>query len=235
MHPTAPRRLLRSVLLALVVGVLTPWQALAADPTPFTSTPSNVRPTIQTIDVNLYRPSSVAYQYTRYWCVPTNAQTMLNIIYGRTDRTRDTQARYQWHVHRLNRYTYATKGNDVAGWARFLDLWVAGDWHYRDRWYDTRTQAVAAIVESIDRTGHPVGIVVDRGTHAWTVLGYRATQVRGSSARTIEGLYVSGSLRNSDPRPYRYMSLSSFALRYTRYHEWQRAVVWEGKFVIVSE
>lgn len=234
MHHSASRRLVRSVLLALVVGVLTPWQALAADPTPFTSTPSTVRRTSQT-DINLFRPSSVAYQFTNYWCVPANAQTMLNIIRGTTDRSRNSQARYAWHVHRLNGYTYSTKGNDVAGWARFLDLWLAGDWHYRDRSYDTRREAVDAIVESIDRTGHPVGIVVDRGSHAWTVLGYRATVVRGSDARTIDGLYVSGSLRGSDPRPYQYMTLSDFAVRYSRYHEWQRAVVWEGKFVIVSE
>jgi hypothetical protein len=31
------------------------------------------------------------------------------------------------------------------------------------------------------------------------------------------------------------MTLSQFALRYTRYHEATRRVVWEGKFVIVSE
>lgn len=235
MHSTAPRRVVRSVLLALVVGVLAPWQALAADPTPFASTPSNVRRQTETIDVNLYRPSSVSYQYTNYWCVPANAQTMLNTIYRWTDRTRATQGRYAWHVQRLNRYTYSTKGNDVAGWARFLDLWVADDWHYLDRSFDTRTQAIAAIVESIDRTGHPVGVVVDRGSHAWTVLGYRATEVRGSTTKTVEGIYVSGSLLNTDPRPYRYMTLSQFALRFTRYHEPQRAVVWEGKFVIVSE
>ncbi len=235
MHHSAPRRLVRSVLLALVAGVLTPWQALAADPTSFTSTPSNVRVNGPTIDVNLFRPASVAYQYTNYWCVPANAQTMLNIIGRTTDRSRYSQARYAWHVNRLNRYAYATRGNDVAGWARFLDLWVAGDWHYRDRSYDSRTEAVEAIVESIDRTGHPVGVVIDRASHAWTVLGYRATQVRGSDSRTIEGVYVSGSLLKRDPRPYRYMTLSQFALRFTRYHESQRAVVWEGKFVIVSE
>ena len=30
-------------------------------------------------------------------------------------------------------------------------------------------------------------------------------------------------------------AISQFGLRYTRYHEWQRRVVWEGKFVTVSE
>ena len=231
----APGRLRRALLLAVVAAALGPLQVLAATPAGFAAAPVNVEPAVRTIDVNLYRPGAVAYQFTNYWCVPANAQTMLNIIYATKDRSRDTQARYAWHINRLNRYTYTTKGNDVAGWARFLDLWVPGSWHYLDRSYDSRMAAVNAMVESIDRTGDPVGIVVDHGGHAWTVLGYRATQARGSTTRTIEGLYVSGSLLYSDPRPYRYMSLADFAVRYTRYHESQRAVVWEGKFVIVSE
>jgi hypothetical protein len=48
------------------------------------------------------------------------------------------------------------------------------------------------------------------------------------------GLYVSGSLRR-DPFAQRYMTLSQFAVHYTRYHEATRRVVWEGKVVIVSE
>jgi|SRR5215210_381704 len=233
-HPR-PRRLARALLLAMALAAAVPWQALAATPPSIAPVPATVRATIETVDVNLYRAGSVAYQYTSYWCVPANAQTMLNLINHTTDRTRDTQARYAWHINRLNRYTYATRGNDVTGWARFLDLWLPGDWHYRDRSYTTRAAAVAAMVESIDRTGHPVGIVVDHGTHAWTVVGYRATMSRGSTAKTVTGVYVSGSLAGSDPRPYRYLSLADFAVRYTRYHEWQRTVVWEGKYVIVSE
>ncbi|MFL5680168.1 MAG: hypothetical protein ACJ77B_06155 [Chloroflexota bacterium] len=226
------RRLGRSLLFALAFATLAPWSVSAAG---YTSTAATVVPQIRTVDVNLYRAGSVAYQYTNYWCVPANAQTMLNIVNRTTDRTYHTQARYAWHVNQLNRYDYATKGNDVGGWAAFLDLWIADAWHYRDHSYDSRSAAIAAMVESIDRTHHPIGIVVDNGTHAWTVLGYRATMVRGSTKKTVVGLYVSGSLAGTDPRPYRYYTLAQFATRYTRYHEWQRTVIWEGKYVIVSE
>jgi hypothetical protein len=195
-----------------------------------------------TINRNLYRPYAIVKQYTSYWCVPANAQTMVNLVLGRLDRTYTTQARFAWHIRRHNRYTYPTRGNDAQGWGLFLDMWIPGAFHYRDRSYDSQSVAIGAIVESLDRTDHPVGIVVDRGTHAWTVLGYRGTMVEGDpSTRVIEGFYVSGSLyrvagrRSTDPWPYRFMKLADFRTRFTRYHEPTRAVVWEGKFVIVAE
>ena len=67
------------------------------------------------------------------------------------------------------------------------------------------------------------------------MLGYRATIVPGRpETKTIIGLYVSGSLAK-DPQPYGYLSLAAFKRRFTRYHEWQRKVIWEGKYVIVSQ
>jgi hypothetical protein len=81
-----------------------------------------------------------------------------------------------------------------------------------------------------------VGIVVDHGTHAWTVIGYKATVVPGRpSTRAILGFYVSGSLANRDPYPYRYVTIGDFRRRFGRYHEWQRSVIWEDKYVIISE
>jgi hypothetical protein len=54
--------------------------------------------------------------------------------------------------------------------------------------------------------------------------------------RSIAGLYVYGPLgANRDPYPFRYLSIGSFNRRYTRYHERTRRVVWEGKYVLISE
>ena len=236
METALGRRLASPLLLApvLALALIAPWPALAADPLTPTTYVSTVKPNVDTVSVNLYRPYAVARQFTSYWCVPANAQTMLNLVTHSRDRSYRNQARYAWHIHRLNRYRYVTAGNDVAGWASFLDQWMPGDLHYAARAYDTRAEAIAAIVDAIDRTGHPVGIVVDRGRHAWTVVGYRALVPR-AGPRTIIGLYVAGSLSASDPWPYRYLNLDQFGVRYTRYHEWQRRVVWEGKFVTVSE
>lgn len=229
---TAPSRLGRAVLLCLAVtlsaGLAAPGLVLGAD-----RAPGGTLSRVETIDINLYHPYSVVRQYTSYWCVPASVQTMLNLIRGTTNRSRDYQARYAWHVKRLNRYTYPSRGNDPQGWAAALDKFVGGDWHYDDRWYNNQGQAIDAIAESIYRTGHPVGIVVDRGTHAWTVIGFRAE--RRDETLTVRGVYVTGPLYGRDPWPYKYLSVAQFATRFTRYHESSRSVVWEGKYVIVSE
>ncbi len=263
-RPAAPALLARTLAIALIACALLPWPAAAAegDPSPApTATPAptadpapspDPAPTPEpavvsgpslarlTIDINLYRPYAIVRQYTNYWCVPANAQTMVNLVMGRLDRTYKTQARYAWHTKRLNKYRYSTRGNDPRGWAKFLDLVLPGDRHYLDRSFGNQSQAIGAIVEALDRTGHPVGIVVDRGSHAWTVLGYRGSMVEGDpSSKVVEGFYVSGSLyrlrRSREPWPYRYLTLSAFRGRFTRYHESRRRVVWEGKYVIVAE
>jgi hypothetical protein len=232
---TLPGRLRRALVLCLAValsaGLAAPGLVLGAD-----RAPSGTLSRVETIDINLYRPYGVVRQYTSYWCVPASVQTMLNLIRGTTNRSYDYQARYAWHVKRLNRYTYSSRGNDPQGWAAALDKFVGGDWHYDDRWYSSQGEAVRAIVESIDRTGHPVGIVVDRGSHAWTVIGFRAKERDGDAAtREILGVYVTGPLYGRDPWPYRYLTVAQFATRFTRYHESSRSVIWEGKYVIVSE
>lgn len=38
-----------------------------------------------------------------------------------------------------------------------------------------------------------------------------------------------------DPYPYSFRTLASFSARYTRHHECQRRVAWEGRYVVVSE
>ena len=81
-------------------------------------------------------------------------------------------------------------------------------------------------------------MTVKRGTHAWVVLGYKArVQLDDPTKRTILGVYVFGPLGpgSSDPWPYKYYNLTSFAKVYTAYHEWQRRVVWEGRYVIVAD
>ena len=225
----------RAVLLCLTValstGLAAPGLALGAG-----RAPAGTLSRVEKLDINLYHSYAVVRQYTSYWCVPASIQTMLNVVRDTTNQSRDYQARYAWHAKRLNRYTYPTRGNDPQGWAATLDMFVGGDWHYDDRRYTSQGTAIKAIVESIERTRHPVGIVVDRGSHAWTVLGFRAERTDGDAAtQTILGLYVTGPLYGSDPWPFKYLTRAQFELRFTRYHESTRSVIWEGQYVIVSE
>jgi hypothetical protein len=228
---TASSRLARVVLLVVAVALAAPSAALAAPST--ASAPTGTIERVEQFDINLYVPYGIVRQYTSYWCVPASSQTMLNLIRRTTDRSYYNQSRYAWHIKRFNRYTYSSRGNDPQGWARFMDTYVGGDWHYDDRMYTNQTTAILAIVESIRRTGHPVGIVVDNGTHAWTVVGVRGVQ-RGDTVE-LAGVYVSGPLYGRDPWPYKFLTTSQFRTRFTRYHESQRTVIWEGKYVIVSE
>jgi hypothetical protein len=88
----------------------------------------------------------------------------------------------------------------------------------------------------MDRTKRPVGIVVAAGTHAWTVVGFTVRETTGPTrSRTILGFTVVGPLGSpKDPWPKKYLTVSQLSSSFTRYHEWQRKVVWEGKYVIVA-
>ena len=237
--------LLRGVVLAAAGLAILPLPALAADPTPSpTPTPTPTAeetpaptpgPTPKLEQINLYRSSTVVRQYQNTWCVPAAMQSMWNLV----RRTSNTSYARQKVLYRLirahNRYRYKTKGNDVQGWSYALRRYtqLPYQWHA----YSSKTSAINAIAEAIDRTNHPVGITVHHGTHAWVVLGYKSSQQPGATRRTILGFYVHGPLGpgSGDPWKYRYMSMASFRKVYGSYHERTRKVIWEHKYVLVSD
>ena len=59
-----------------------------------------------------------------YWCVPAATQTMMNIILRQQNRSWSRQNALYRQIRANNRYTYATSGNDVAGWAWALRHWT---------------------------------------------------------------------------------------------------------------
>jgi hypothetical protein len=176
-------------------------------------------------------------QYTNYWCVPAATQSMVNLVRGTSNRTYLTQKYYYKLTRQHNRYTYATLGNDPQGWAWAATYFSRGEATYRARSFTDKTAAVNAIADTIRRTRNPVGVTVRAGTHAWVVLGYRMqVSTTDPSQRTLLGLYVSGPLgTTADKWPYKYLTVSQFRQYFTRYHEWQKKVIWEGKWVVISE
>jgi len=235
------RRLGRIVAVGAALVAVVAWSAspaLAADPRTFGLPGSTtiVTPTQRIRTVDLSRTSAAVEQYTSYWCVPAATQTMLNLVTGRSDRSYATQSRLYTELRRSNLYRYATNGNDVRGWSRVLTAHLPDGMGYADRSFSSRAAAYKAIVSSMDRTKRPVGIVVDKGTHAWTVVGFKVSEVPGDPTKTvILGFYVVGPLGSpSDPWPKKYVTADQLATRYTRYHEWQRTVPWEGLYVIVA-
>ena len=208
-----------------------PTPSPTAEPTP-DPTPG---PTPRLVTVLNYRRSAIVRQYTSYWCVPAAVQTMWNLIRKDSNSTYLRQSTLYKQIRLHNRYHYSTSGNDVQGWAWALRRWTYKPYYARA--YLSKTVAMGAIVEAIDRTGHPVGITVKSGTHAWVVLGYRtAVDPTDPTKRTLQGFYVTGPLGGyPDPYPYKYMTVAAFSKIYTRYHEWQRKVIWEGLYVVVND
>ena len=250
------RRAGLGVLSALALAVAlaaTPPATRAADPTPeptpsptYTPAPTETpapsatpaTPTAVLRTSTIYRSDAVVRQFTKTWCVPASAQTMANLVLGRSDRTYATQKAFAARVRSYNAYTYTSAGNDVRGWAGALN-WALPDSLpvvYRDRSYGSRSAAITAIVGAIDRTGYPVGIVVRRGMHAWTVLGYQASEVPGDPASRVDPRPVRRRVRSARRRiPGRtaYMTLATFASYFTAYNEVERKVIWHGRYVIV--
>ena len=221
----------------------TPTPTPPPDPTPTpqpdpTPTPDPTpRPTPVITSVNLYRSSAMVRQYTSYWCVPAATQSMINLVLGTSNKRYLTQKWYYKNIRLHNRYRYTTRGNDPQGWAWGLRTYSRGTALYTARIFSDKQLALNAIVESIARTRDPVGITVRGGTHAWVVLGYRTSHDPiEPTKKTILGFYVSGPLgTTADKWPYAYLTTAQFKTYFTRYHEWQRKVIWEGKYVVVAQ
>jgi hypothetical protein len=246
----ATGRVAATTALAALLAVGIPGLTVAAAPTMGILAPNSIGGSSmvggftlagggQPADVHLFRADAMVAQFTLTWCVPANTQSMLNLIFGTADRSRATQRALYDEIRASNLYTYATAGNDVHGWATALNRRL-GPGAYGVRMFSTRGAAIEGIVDSLERTGRPVGVVVDAGTHAWTVVGYRATEWRGTDGaitrRVVDGLYVWGSLGpgTGDPWPFGYQTVGQFAKRFTLYHEWQKPVIWEDQYVFVG-
>jgi hypothetical protein len=233
-----PARLLVAVAASLLAILLAATPSLAADPRPLgATTGSSIRaPVERTRTVDISRDSAAVMQYTNYWCVPAATQTMLNLVKGTSDRSYATQSRLYRELRAANKYDYSTLGNDVRGWSRVMSAHLPAGNGYADTSFSSRSAAYAAIVAAMDRSRRPVGIVVDHGTHAWTVVGFRVRETIGvPGSQTILGFYVVGPLGpGRDPWPKAYYTVDQLSTRYTRYHESSRLVVWEGLYVIVQ-
>ncbi len=229
------RRLVPVLLLAL--ALIVPTHALGAEPTRGDPVGTFNGSSRVTESINLYRSSAMVRQYTNYWCVPATTQSMVNLVRGTSNRSYATQ-QFMYKKTRLNNaYAYASLGNDPKGWAWALNYFSRGEASYEAHAYSSRTAAIQEIADSLMRTRHPVGVTVRRGTHAWVVLGFKGDVLPGDpSSRRVFGFYVSGPLGSpTDPWAVKYISLDAFNAAFTRYHEWQRSVIWEDKYVVLSD
>jgi len=237
-HRLAAARLVAALAATLLLGSVAAAPTLAADPrfggAPVRTSVLPVVDRVRTVDVS--RAGAAVTQFTSYWCVPATVQSMANLVLGTSNRSYSRQS-YIYKLTRLhNRYRYTTLGNDPQGWGWTLRYFTNGKPYY-PRAYTNKEEAITSIWSSIARTRNPVGVTVFSGKHAWVVLGYKLTYDLDEPAKkTLMGLYVSGPLGTSADRwPYKYLTVAQFRDVFTRYHEWQRSVIWEGKWVVLAQ
>ena len=235
-RPARAARVVAAIAATLLLGVLAASPALADDRNLGGPARAGGQPYERTRTYDLFRSGAMVTQFTSYWCVPAATQSMINLVAGTSDRSYATQSRLYRELRAANLYRYTTRGNDVRGWAKVLTAHLGPGRSYGDRSYTSQAAAYNAIVDSMTLTKRPVGIVVDRGTHAWTIVGFKVTETVGVRAsRTILGFYVVGPLGSPrDPWPKAYYTVAQLSSRFTRYHEATRTVIWEGKYVIVQ-
>jgi hypothetical protein len=124
--------------------------------------------------VDLYREGAFATQGTRNWCTAACTQMMINIILQRQDDSRSTQKRYIRYERAHDLYApRQAKGSDPLGWAAAVRHYGGGN-DYHDAASATFDEAIKKAARRLRRTGKPVGLLVDKGTHAWVMTGFCA-------------------------------------------------------------
>ena len=226
--------ILRAVALGttLLVGPIVP-AAVAADPTP---TPN---PIVITYSRSLLRAGDFVRQYTRYQCVGASLQTMRNIISTVNNRGPNLQKKL-WRIARAHSLYKADGGADPFGWTTATTLSsVYG--RYVLVAAETMTDAVNAAARGIATTGHPAGIIVWGGKHAWVMTGFEAT---ADPKATDEYRVV--TIRMADPlwpyyhargrvvyRPGMRLYMSALRRNFTAYHDSRQDPQIEGQFVAI--
>lgn len=127
-------------------------------------------------EFELSGPRDFVAQTNFVQCVGASMQMMLNIIRPKDDRTAATQLELQDLARDLSGQRpdgRERQGASVRGWTAGLNLLGAGP--YRLVGTATLDEALVVAARAIRETGHPVGLLVWRGRHAWVMSGFEAT------------------------------------------------------------
>jgi hypothetical protein len=180
---------------------------------------------------NLYRSGAWVRQYQNYTCTAASAQTMLNLIRKRADRSLVTQMRIIRYAQ-LHDHLRFSRGTDPSGWAQAMTYFGGG--RYTWRVFPTRSQALRFAAARMLATGKPAGLLVWRGRHAWTMTGFTSlTDPRTDPAVIVTGVFVAPPLVGVDPRPNTYIPTASLGT-FARYQERDGLQIWLGRWVVVA-
>ena len=180
---------------------------------------------------NLYRSGAWVRQYRDYTCTAASAQTMLNLILRRSDRSLLQQLRIIKYARAHDTLRFSA-GSDPAGWARAVTHFGGGTYSWRT--FSTRAAALRYAATRMLVTGKPAGLLVWKGHHAWTMTGFTSTSdPRTDPGALITGVYVAPPLVGVDPRPNTYIPAASLGT-FARYMERDGLAAWVGRWVVVA-
>lgn len=265
-------RIALAVATALVL--MSSGQALAQPPS--NGVPTEVAPPLPAWSMNLFSKSVFRYQNPDLnGCISAATVDMLNLIAQAPESdlpppgggslpqnslrwtistSWNTQKNIMWFERKHMTMVDTDKGSDPHGWRNGLNYFGWGSMRadmYRDVAYRSYAEAARAVVDSVARTGKPVGILAWEGGHAQYVTGYT---VQGQDPRvgdnyTIVGVFLTDPLRE-DTLVNTFISYLSwrtgpFYYRFSRDKQTDSPyadpidgkvgnVEWEGKWVVLQ-
>jgi hypothetical protein len=185
---------------------------------------------------DVYRSGAFSTQRTTTWCVGASVQIMLNMILGQRDHSFGGQLAYMRYARSHDRET-GLLGTNALGWKAALNHYAGGNgYHVRvDR---TLKRAIHDAARRVRMTGHPVGLLVMRGRHAWVMSGFEATADPAMTnhfkvtAVYVEGpLYPFGQANGFDMPPDTRITVS-YLRSFMRPYE-APGTTWDQRFVTV--
>ena len=187
--------------------------------------------------VDLYRPGVYAMQATWSWCTAASVQIIRNIARGESDHSAARQGDFFDYMHARDRYVMAPKeGVDPKGFVAGLREFV--DARYALVASTTYENAVRSAVRRLRATRLPVALFVDRGRHAWVLVGFTATadpsvaaNFRVTSVRIVGPLYGRQTRNGYDPEPNTSLAYSALRRYFTPYDFKFGPTPWDDRFV----
>jgi hypothetical protein len=125
--------------------------------------------------MDLYREGAFVSEVEKYMCLPAAMQVMINIM---KDGPVDTTAKTQWRLYEKARtylippYVNGDTGAQPEGWAATLN--DEGYGPYRMAIRPTLQEAIHLAAKQIRLTNKPVGLLVWRGAHSWSMSGFQS-------------------------------------------------------------
>ena len=219
---------------AAVLTSVTPGLADAATPAEVERVPSRVIPAASPVPtaspdpvpqaplvpfaMNLFEEGDFVAQYTFEWCVAASVQMTWNMVNPEVRTARDDQQALWERARELSNNPY--RGADPGGWSDLLNELGIGPYELAS--VPTFDEALKVAAQAMHDTNRPVGLVMWRGRHAWTMSGFESLgepsvnpdfQVTG--VRVVDPLYPYGSgTWGPSPQPNQLLSPEDLAIQF---------------------